>query len=73
VFDTATLPETATEGTRTLRVVVGRQSAVLMVDGVVAGAVELKAQHPTLTMTGDQDGIRITGVRAGDVTWPAGC
>jgi hypothetical protein len=71
-FDTATLPD-ATGGKRHVRVIVGDRSAVLVIDGVIGGAVELTAASPTLSLVIDQDGLTITDARAGSVTWPANC
>ncbi|MBI4935488.1 MAG: hypothetical protein HY828_16530 [Actinobacteria bacterium] len=72
VTDTATLPD-AEDGTRTVRVVLGHRSAVLVVDGVIAGAVELFAEQPTLSVVVDQEGLTISDVRAGEAEWAARC
>lgn len=73
VTDTAALPEPVEEGVRHVRVVFGSRSAVLVVDGVVGGAVELFATVPTLAVVSDQDGLEIGDVRAGAVPWAANC
>jgi hypothetical protein len=71
-FDRAGLPDAA-GGRRHLRVVVGDRSALLVVDGVIGGAVELTAASPTLSMVIDQEGLTISDAKAGPVTWPANC
>jgi hypothetical protein len=72
VTDTANLPD-AVDGTRTVRVVLGHRSAALVVDGVIAAAVELFADVPTLSVVVDQAGMTITDVRAGAVDWATHC
>ena len=71
-FDTAALPDAA-GGRRHLRVVVGDRSALLVVDGVIGGAVELTTASPTLSLVIDQEGLTISDAKAGPVTWPANC
>jgi hypothetical protein len=72
VTDTATIPP-ADGDRRTVRVVFGDRSAVMVVDGVVAGAVELFAEVPTLSMIIDQDGLAISAATEGPVEWAANC
>ncbi len=72
VTDTATLPDAGGDS-RSARVVFGRRSALLMVDGVVAGAVELFADLPTLSVVVDQPDLRVLDVREGPTGWAPGC